>query len=69
MICSAETSRRAKVQNWGSEKEVKPKERGLILPVERRLLKLLWLEEVVQGGGQRGKSKRQSLGKEKMSAG
>lgn len=40
MICLAEMSRRAKNTELGLRKEVKPKERGLILPVERRLLKL-----------------------------
>lgn len=55
-------SRRAKVQNWGSEKRSNLKERGLILPVERRLLKL-WARRKLSKGRTERKSKDRALEK------
>lgn len=46
MICLAEMSRRAKNTELGLRKEVKRKERGLVLPVESGLLKL-WARRIL----------------------
>lgn len=57
MICLAEMSRRAKNTELGLRKEVKPKERGLILPVERRLLKLWARRKLSKGEDREEKAK------------
>lgn len=63
MIVFAEMSKRAKNTELGLRKEVKAKERGLILPVESLFVKAMGKDELVQEGGQKRKSKDRALGR------